>query len=295
MCLKKFTNNSLNNYGLCPSHYLSAPALSWDVILNITKVELELISNPDMFMFFEKGMRGGVSYISNRYSKASNKYLKSCDPKQESKHIYADANNLYGSAMSKLLPTSGFKWIDPKVFDLNRYTSNSSKGCGIEVDLEFPKELRKLHNDYPLAPDNIESKRELLSNYQLKIADFYNIPIRNSKKLLPNVFDKEKFVLHYENLQLETRIKTKKIHHILEFNQSQWLKPFVEFNTHKRIEAEKNGDKDEKVLYKLINNAVYGKTMENLRYRINVKLVNKKDYLKWTPKKIFDNNLVAIH
>ena len=125
-----------------------------------------------MCIFFEKGMRGGVSYISNRYSKANNKYLKSYDPKQESKHIiYLDASNLYGYAMSKFLPTSGFKWINPKEFDLNKYTSNSSKGCVLELDLEYPQELRELHNDYPLAPDKIEVKREMLSNYQLKIAD----------------------------------------------------------------------------------------------------------------------------
>ena len=115
---------------------MSAPALSWDVMINMTKVELELITDPDMYVFFEKGMEGGVSYISNRYNKANNKYLKSYDPKQESKHItYLDANNLYGYAMSKFLPTSGFKWIDPKKVDLNKYTTNSSKG---------------LHNDYPL-------------------------------------------------------------------------------------------------------------------------------------------------
>ena len=84
--------------------------------------------------------------------------------------------------MSKFLPTSGFKWINPKEFDLNKYTSNSSKGCILEVDLEYPKELRELHNDYPLAPDKIEIKREMMSDYQLKIADHYNIPIGNIKK-----------------------------------------------------------------------------------------------------------------
>ena len=106
----KFRNNSLKNYGLCPSHYLSAPVLSWDAMLNLTKVELELITDPDMYIFFEEGVRVGVSYISNRYNKTNNKYLKFYDPKQESKHIiYLDANNLYGHAMSKFLPTSGFK------------------------------------------------------------------------------------------------------------------------------------------------------------------------------------------
>ena len=106
---EKFKNESLKNYGLCLSHYLSAQALSWDVILNMTKVKLDFIPDPDMF--FEKGTRGGVSYISNRYSKANNKYLKSYDPKQELKHIiYLDANNnLYGYAMSEFLPISRLK------------------------------------------------------------------------------------------------------------------------------------------------------------------------------------------
>ena len=190
---------------------MSAPTLSWDEMLNMTKVELELITDPDMYIFFEKCMRGGVSYISNRYSKANNKYLKCYHSKQESKHIIClDANNLYGYAMSKFLLTSGFKWIDPKEFDLNKCTSNSLKGCVLEVDLEYPKELRELHNDYPLAPDKIEIKREMLSNYQLKIADLYNIPIiGNIKKLVPNFFNNEKNVIRYENLKLYLRLGLK--------------------------------------------------------------------------------------
>ena len=146
--LEKFRNNRLKNYGLCPSHYFSTPAWSWDAIGNMTKVELELIPDPDMYIFFEKGTRGEVFSISYRYSNGNNKYLKSFDPKQESKHIYLDANNLYGYAMSTFLPT-----IDPTVFDLNKYTTNSSKGCVLEVEIEYPKKLKELHNDYPLAPD----------------------------------------------------------------------------------------------------------------------------------------------
>ena len=286
---EEFRNNNIKNCGLCLSHYLNAPALNWDAMLNMTKVKLELISDPD---------------ICNRYTKTSNKYLKSYDPKQESKHItYLDTNNLYGYAMSKFLQITGFKWIDPKEFDLSKYTSNSLKGCVLEVDLEYPKELRELDNDYLLAPDKIEIKRETLSEYQLKIADHYNIPIGNVKKLVPTVFDKE-YVIHYENLKLYLRLglKPKKTHRILEFNQSQWLKQYVDFNTKKRIEAETNGDKDGKALYKLMNDSVYGKMMENIRNRIDVRLVsNKKDYLKWTSKpsymshKIFYNDLVVIH
>ena len=218
------------------------------------------------------------------------------------KHIiYLDANNIYGHAMPKFCQTGGFKWIDPNEFDLNKYTSNNSNGCALEVDLEYPKELRELRNDYPLVSDKIEIKEKILPKYQILIADFHNISISNVKKLVPNFSDKENYVLHYKNLQLilETRIRTKKIHRVLEFNQSQWLKPYIEFNTPKRIEAEKEKkeDKDVKALYKLMNNAIYGKTMENVRNRINVKLVNnEKSYLECTSKpsymshKIFDIN-----
>ena len=104
---EKFRNNSLKYYGLCPNHHLSAPTLNWDAMLNMTKIKLEFISDPEIHIFFEKGMRVRVSYSSNRYRKASNKYLKSYDPKQESKSIiYLDPNYLYGYAMSKFLQTS---------------------------------------------------------------------------------------------------------------------------------------------------------------------------------------------
>ena len=178
---EKFKNNSLKNY-------LSAPGLSLDAMLRITKI---IITDPDMYMFFEKGTRGGIFYISNRYNKANYKYLKSFDPKQGSKHIiHLDANNLHGYAMSKFPPTSGFKWIDPKEVDLNKYTNNS-------------------WNDYLLAPDKIEIKREILSEYQLEIADLYNIPIGNIKKLVPILFHEEKYVIHYENLKLCLRLGLK--------------------------------------------------------------------------------------
>ena len=188
---EKFRNNSLKNYGLFSSHYLSTPVLSQDAILNMNKFEPECISDSDMYLFFEKGMRGGVSYISKEPSKTNNKYLKSYDPKQRSKHIiYLNASNLNGYAMSKFLPTGRFNQIDPKEFYLNKYNKNSSKGCVLEVDLEYLKELCKLHNDYSLAPDKMEIKEEMLSYCQVLIIDFNNVPIGSVKILVPNCFDK---------------------------------------------------------------------------------------------------------
>ena len=133
---ENFRNNSLKNYGLCLRHYLSAPGLSWNAMLKMTKIKLELITDPDLYILFEKGTRGGISYISNRCSKVNCKYLKYYDLKQESKHmIYLDANNLYGHGMSKFLPTSEFKWIDPKEFDLNKYSNIVRKDMFLKLIL----------------------------------------------------------------------------------------------------------------------------------------------------------------
>ena len=151
-------------------------------MLNLTKAELEFVPDPGMYLFFEKSMRGGVLHILNRCSKAKNKYLKYYDLKQESKHIiYLNANNFHVYGISKFHLTSRFKWIDPKECDMDKYTSNSSKGCVLEVDLEYPQELCELHNDYLLAPHKIG----MLSKYQLMIADHYHIPVGNVRKLVP--------------------------------------------------------------------------------------------------------------
>ena len=148
---------------------------------------------------FEKCRRGEISYVSNRCSKCSQKYLKFYDRKQESEDIMnLDVNNLYGYAMSNFFPTSGFKWVDLKEFDLNEYISNGSKRCALEDDLKYLKELRQLQNDYPLAPDKIDIKREMLSEYQLKISDLCNIPIGNVENSVPNFVDKENLI-DYEN------------------------------------------------------------------------------------------------
>ena len=149
-------------------------------MLKMAKIELELVPDPDKYIFFEKGKRSGVSYISNRYSKANNKSLKSYDSKQWSKHIInLDTNNLYGYGMSKFFPIYEFKWIDPKEFDLNKYTRIVLKAVFSKLILNIQKKLWELHNDYLLVPDKIEIKREMLSKYQLKIDDLYNIPFGN--------------------------------------------------------------------------------------------------------------------
>ena len=289
-------------YELDPAHYFTTPGLSWDAMLKMTKTKLKLISDVDMFQFIEKGMRGGISYIANRYGKANNKYMENYNPKDATKYIvYLDANNLYGWAMIQYLPTGGFKWLTEEEVDLSKYNDESKKGLILEVDLEYPEELHDLHNDYPLAAEKIKVTEDMLSPYCREIAENFGVKVGLVKKLMPTLLNKEKYVLHYRNLQLymSLGLKLTKIHRALEFKQSPWLKPYIDFNTKKRAEAKNSFEKD---FFKLMNNSVFGKTMENLRKRQDIKLITDKEkLLKWASRpsfissKIFNEDLVAVH
>ena len=177
----------------------------------------------------------------------------------------------------------------------------SDVGYTVEVDLKYPKELHELHSDYPLAPEKRFVTNDILSNYCRSIADKYDIKIGDVKKLIPNFCDKNKYVVHYKSLQLYLSLgmKLTKIHRVLQFKQSNWMKKYINFNTKKRMSATNDFEKD---FFKLMINSVYGKTMENLRKRINVRFVhNKKDFLKYTSRptsvthKLFNKNFAAIH
>ena len=302
---ENFRKTCLEYYKLDPCHYFTSPGLSWDAMLKMTDIKLELMTDIDMFQFIEKGLRGGISYIANRHGKANNKYMKDYNKDKPSKYImYLDANNLYGWAMSQYLPTGGFRWMTQKQIDktnLALYKEDSKKGLIIEVDLEYPKELHDLHNDYPLAAEKIKVEKEMLSKYCKKISDEYKISTGLVYKLIPTLSNKEKYVLHYRNLQLylDLGLKISKVHRVLEFDQSPWLKQYIDYNTEKRKNAKNDFEKD---LFKLMNNSVFGKTMENIRKRVDVRLVtDEKKLLKLTSKptyvssKIFNENLVAVH
>ena len=212
-------------------------------------------------------------------------------------------NNLYGHAMSQYLPYADFKWvkdihkIEQKLMNIK---SNSSTVCIVEVDLEYLQELHHINNYCPLAPEKIDIPKEWLSKYCLKIANAHNITTGTIKKLVPNLMNKYNYVVQYRNLQqcLELGMKLKKIHRILKFKQKDWMKPYIDFNTQKRKEATNEADKNH---FKLLN-AVYGKTMEIMRKRINVRIVkSSQDFIKYTSRpacvnwKVFENNLAAIH
>ena len=178
----------------------SGSGLSWDAMLKMTKVELEKISNADIHLFIEKGMTGGISYVNKRYSKANNKYCPDYDKTKPEKHIaYIDMNNLYGGAMSEYLPCGGFKWVKTTNETINRIlnkSDNSLHGYFLEVDLEYPENLHDFHKDYPMAPEKIKIKDEMLSPYCLKIKNKHDIKSEDINKLTPNLMSKKNYIVH---------------------------------------------------------------------------------------------------
>ena len=288
---ENFRATCLKHYNLDPTHYFTSPGLAWDACLKETGQELQLIHDYDMLMMFERGIRGGISHISKRYAEANNKHMKDYNPDKESTYIkYLDANNLYGWAMSQSLPTHGFKWMKDitkdKVMDIlekaNHSMSNRGrKGYIFEVDLEYPSNLWESHNDYPLAPEKMI--------------------VNGVEKLICHFKPRKNYVVHYRNLRqyLEMGMRITAVHRGISFYQSSWMEPYIRKNTELRKTAANSFEKD---FFKLMNNSVFGKTIENIRKRQNIFLIdNRKKAVKLTSRPnfdratIFDKNLIAVH
>lgn len=283
---ESFRELCLKNYKLDAAYYITAPSLGWDAMLKISAVELELLTDIDMLLMIEGGVRGGLSNCVHRHAKADNKFLN--NKNNNCFLAYFDVNNLYGYAMSNYLPQSHFKFLtenemnDLKIADIK---SDSSVGYIFEVDLEYPREFHDDHSDLPFCPEK-------------KVP-----PNGKYKKLLATLEPKTKYVIHYRNLQqcLQHGMKITKIHRVLRFFQAPWMLAYINLNTQMRALAKNDFETE---FYKLMNNAVFGKTMQNVRKMRDVKLVSKyagaygADYYMSKPnfydRIIFDENCVAI-
>ncbi len=220
--MTEFRKTCKKAYGLEAFHYYTSPGLAWDAKLKHTGIELDLLSDTDMYLMVEKGIRGGVSSIMKRYSKANHKHLDDYNPKKPNKHIlYLDANNLYGWAMSKPLPHKNFRWMND-----NELKDWRSEPCILEVDLKYPKELHDLHNEYPLAPEKLL--------------------INKVEKLVPNLNDRTKYVLHHEDLKmyLKMGLELTKIHRGITFEESCFMKSYIDLNTDMRTKGTTDFEKD---------------------------------------------------
>ena len=261
---ESFRSVCMKNYGLDPAHFYTAPGLAWKSRLKKTGIRLELLLDPDMLLMFERGIRGGITQSVHRWAAANNPYMEKYDSNKPTNYLqYLDANNLYCWAMSQPLPTGEFKWIkcdeDPKDL-VEKFAAEKDYGYLLEVDVSYPKELHDLHNDLPFMCTKMK--------------------INGAEKLIPNLYYKRKYTIHIRALKqaLDHGLISERIHRCIRFKQSPWMKEYIDFNTRLRTAAKNDFEKD---FYKLMNNSVFRKTMENIRCHRNIKLVNnKEDYLK---------------
>ena len=255
----------MENYGLDPAHFYTAPGLAWKACLKKTRIRLELLVDPDMLLMFKRGIRGGITQSVHRWAAANNPYMEEYDSSKPTKYLqYLDANNLYGWAMSQPLPTGEFKWVkcdngDPKSL-VERFANEKDYGYLLEVDVSYRKDLHDLHNDLPFM--------------------CIKMNVNGVENLIPNLYYKRKYIIHVRALKqaLDHGLVLERIHRGIKFKQSAWMKEYIDFNTRLRTAAKNNFEKD---FYKLMNNSVFGKTMENIRRHRDIRLINnKKDYLK---------------
>ena len=273
---ENFIDVCYEKFKLDPAHYITAPSLAMDAMLKMTEVELELLTDVDMYLFFEKGIRGGVGTITKRYGCANDKYMGDQDDRSKpTKFItYLDANNLYGWAMSQPLPVGDFKWLSDKEIEEMMNDHAKIKGCTLEVDLEYPENLHDLHSDYPFAPESVT--------------------VNGVEKLVPNLNNKTEFVASHYLLRscLKNGLIITKIHRGIKYRESTFLKKYIDTNTASRTVAK---NEFEKHFYKLMNNSVFGKTMEDVRNRSSLQVVNgreTKDLIRLTSKPNYKSSFI---
>ena len=328
---ENFRKAAMATYGLDPALYYTLPGYSWDCLLKLSNIELEQITEPDMYLFNEKGLRGGISIVSHLHAIANNPQMQNYNPEQPTSYLmYLDSNNLYGWSMSQPMPTGGFQWVE-FTEKLLETPADATNGYILEVDLDYPTSLHRQHNDYPLAPEKMKVTNSMMSPYQQKLIDELGVSI-SCEKLVPNLMNKSRYVLHYRNLQLYLSLgmKLEKVHKVLKFDQSPWMAPYMEKNTHLRTAATNDFEKD---FYKLMNNAVshswislyslfqisaefvncparlllgwvsfsvslvqvFGKTLENVRKRVDVKILRSDEeqkILKYVAKPTFARQVI---
>ena len=271
---KAFRDTCLRHYKLDPAHFYTSPGLAWKACLKCTGIKLELLTDPDMLLMFEWGIRGGITQAVRKYTLANNKYMGDrFDAKSESSYLqYLDANNLYSWAMSQPLPTGGVKWVDVNPNEISELSTGTDKGYLLEVDVSYCKELHNPHKDLPFMCERME--------------------INGVETLVPNLRDKKNYVIHIQALKqvLQHGLRLDRIHRVIEFDQWPWLKTKIDFSTQLRTAATNDFEKD---FFKLMNNSVFAKTMENIRKHRNIKLVmTEEKYLRTVMKPNFKSGVL---
>ena len=262
---EKFIKISVEEYGINPLYCVSLPRYTWQCGMKYTDINLQTLQDKDMILLSENNIRGGISSVMG------DRYVRSDKNK---KILYIDANNLYGWAMSESLPFDEIKFEkDICLNDILNAPDDSDIGYFIEVDLKYPDNIKQKTKNFPFAPENKKINPDSFNDYMKKIKpDNYTA----TKKLICDRSDKKNYLIHYRMLKFYTRhgMIINKVHNIISFKQSKWLEKYINFNTQKRNMSKNDFEKD---FYKLLNNAFYGKTMENVRNRLKIKFIKKDD------------------
>jgi len=282
-CVMENTRNMLyNKYSLDLSHYVSLPMVASDACLKYTNQKLDLITDPTMHLWVEEMIRGGFCGTGSiRATQANNKYMSNYDSSRPSTYIsYVDATNLYGWAMSQPLPTTNINWIPedqiirlrtaPSRF-INAIPAENEVGYIFEVDLRIPEHLHDKFNDYPPCPVTRKVDEGDLAYYQQELKDKLGSDV-GAEKLILDLHDKKNYRVHYKLLQLylELGVEITHVHAGIQFQQSKWMKSYIDRNTEMRNLSTSDFQKD---FWKLLNNAIYGKQLENKRGRENIIMV----------------------
>ena len=262
---QKFSNFAYETYELDPRHSYTLPGFSWQAMLKLTKIELELISDPDIYLFLMDSIRGGIS-VCNKKHVIADKYINK-NTKNNKYILYLDVNKLYGYSMIQSLPYKNFKWSNNLTFDKIQ--------AGIyDVDIEIPTNLHNKFKDYPIVPEIKNIPENNLSEYQEYLNNKLNIKYNEKdKKLILDLLPKKNYKIYYKNLEyyMKLGVKITKVHKILTFDEKPFLKDYIDLNTNLRKHSKNDLEKD---LFKLMNNAIFGKSMENVLNRSNIKLIN---------------------
>ena len=265
---EKFIKISVEEYGINPLYCVSLPGYTWQCGMKYTDISLQTLQDKDMISLLENNIRGGISSVMG------DRYVKSDKNK---KILYIDANNLYGHSMSQYLPYDGIKFDNNiKLEDILNTPDDSDIGYFVEADLIYPDNIKKKTKNFPFAPENKKNDPYIFNDYMKEIRpDNYT----STKKLICDWSDKKNYLIHYRMLKFYIRhgMIVDKVHKIISFKQSRWLEIYNNFNTQKRNKAKNDFEKD---FYKLLNNAFYGKTMENVRNRLKIKFFKKDDHIE---------------
>jgi hypothetical protein len=311
---EKFRNNSLEGYQLDPAYYMSSPQLAWSALLKFIDRPIHLITDPEMYRMIQPNVRGGICHASVRYARANNKFMGALydRTKPTSYILYVDANNLYGWALSQALPDDDYQWVssedcrDAMAAFQEKATRDrwydQERHYIFEVDMDYPPELHERDDDYPLAPETMAIETAITGEKQHALrTKYFGAVCPSSRKLVCSFLPKRKYVVHGHLLRfyLDRGMKLVKIHRGISFTASPYFEPYIDNNSTMRALH-----KDDVVLspfYKLMNNSIFGKCIENVAKRSDIRLVTEEDKARILAEKphcldfrVFEENLIGV-